>query len=180
MLPRSENRKIAPEQKEKAMAWNRARTLSLSLFGAVAAAAMLAAPPEKDAAKAAVYHCVGFDEPIRNNMHVAKGRVLPLRAKLQADGSYADATVLKAAPQVRVHLVPETGPEVDRTDQIDVRDYGKGTAFVWDAEAHWKFDLGTLKFEKEGKYRAFLIPGDEAEYKVEPGCEVTFLLGGER
>src|SRR4029077_15522961 len=95
------------------------------------------ATPEKS--KAATYRCVGFDEPIRNEMNVAKGRVLPLRAKLAMEGGgFADATVLKAAPKVRVLFKPESGSEVDRTDQIDVRDYGKGTSFVWDAEAHWK------------------------------------------
>jgi hypothetical protein len=140
------------------------------------------AAPEKDAGKArATYACVGFDAPIRNGMRVAKGRVLPLRVKLQkAGGGFADATVLKAAPQVRVHFIPEAGAETDATSQLDVRDYGKGTSFVWDPEAHWKFDLGTLKFEKAGSYRAFLISGDEAEYEVKPGCEVTFQLAGER
>ena len=96
------------------------------------------ATPEKDASKLPTYRCVGFDEPIRNEMNVAKGRVLPLRAKLAMEsGGFADATVLKAAPKVRVLFKPESGPEVDRTDQIDVRDYGKGTSFVWDAEAQW-------------------------------------------
>jgi len=153
----------------------------LALGSLLPAAGALASPPEKDAPKTPTYHCVGFDEPIRSGMRVAKGRVLPLRAKLQTEeGGFADATTLKSPPQVRVHFVPEGGAETDRTGQIDVRDYGKGTSFVWDAEAHWKFDLGTLKFEQEGKYRAFLIPGDEAEYKVEPTCEVVFILGGGR
>ncbi|HEY6928346.1 MAG TPA: hypothetical protein VJA66_01600 [Thermoanaerobaculia bacterium] len=135
-----------------------------------------AAPPEKGS-KTPTYACVGFDEPIRNDMQVAKGRVLPLRAKLaMEDGKFADMSVVKSPPKVRVFFVPDSGAEVDRTDQIDVRDYGKGTSFVWDAEAHWKFDLGTLKFADSGKYRAVLLPGDEAEYKVDPTCQVTFVL----
>ncbi len=158
------------------------RIAAVAVASVLAATLSAAAPLEKDTAQAkGTYACVGFAEPMRNGMRVAKGRVLPLRAKLQgAAGGFADATVLKAAPQVRVHLVPESGVETDVTSQIDVRDYGKGTAFVWDPEAHWKIDVGTLKFEKAGAYRAFLISGDEAEYEVKPGCEVTFQLAGER
>jgi hypothetical protein len=156
--------------------------ISAVLFGAALAVGQaLGQQPGKDAPKAAAYRCVGFDEPIKSGMRVGKGRVLPLRAKLQTEnGGFADEAAVKAAPQLRVHFVPETGAEVDRTDQIEVRDYGKGTSFVWDAEAHWKFDLGTLKFQQEGKYRAFLVSGDEAAYKVDPTCEVVFVLSGER
>ncbi|HEX7252639.1 MAG TPA: hypothetical protein VF376_07145 [Thermoanaerobaculia bacterium] len=156
---------------------------TLGRVGGLAGMALLAlstgafaAPPEKGS-KTPTYACVGFDEPIRNDMQVAKGRVLPLRAKLAMEGgAFADMNVVKAPPKVRVFFVPESGAEVDRTDQIDVRDYGKGTSFVWDAEAHWKFDLGTLKFTDMGKYRAVLLPGDEAEYKVDPTCQVSFAL----
>jgi hypothetical protein len=128
------------------------------------------------AEKARTYQCVGFDEPIRNEMNIPKGRVLPLRGKLAIEGGgFADQQTIKAAPKVRVMFVTDKG-EVDRTDQIDVRDYGKGTSFVWDAEAHWKFDLGTLKFAESGKYRAELLSGDEAEYKVDPICSAVFVL----
>jgi hypothetical protein len=134
------------------------------------------ATPENEGSKAPIYHCVGFDEPIRNEMNVPRGRVLPLRAKLAMEGgAFANQQILKAPPKVRATLLTDKG-EVDRTDQIDVRDYGKGTSFVWDAEAHWKFDLGTLKFAEPGRYRAVLLSGDETEYKVEPTCEVVFLL----
>ena len=150
--------------------WRIGALAGFALLGLAARAA--AAPPEKP-----TYHCVGFDEPIRNDMNVAKGRVLPLRAKLAKDGGgFADESVIKAAPKVRVFLIPESGAEADRTDQIDTRDYGKGTSFVWDAEAHWKFDLGTLKFADSGKYRAVLLSGDDTEYKVDPTCQVTFQL----
>jgi len=150
--------------------WRREALVGIAVLAFSTSA--VAAPPEKP-----TYHCVGFDEPIRNDMQVAKGRVLPLRAKLATDsGGFADQTVVKAAPKVRVFFVPESGSEVDRTDQIDVRDYGNGTSFVWDAEAHWKFDLGTLKFADMGKYRAVLLSGDDAAYRVEPTCQVTFVL----
>jgi hypothetical protein len=129
----------------------------------------LAAPP--------TYHCVGFDEPIRNDMQIPKGRVLPLRAKLaKDDGGFADGSVIKAAPKVRLFFIRESGGEIDRSEQIDTRDYGKGTSFVWDAEAHWKFDLGTLKLTDSGRYRAVLLAGDDAEYKVDPTCQVSFSV----
>jgi hypothetical protein len=153
------------------------------VFAALAlanAAGSPGAPPEKTAPKPPVYRCVGFDEPIRNGMQVGKGRVLPLRGKLAMDGGgFADGSAVKAAPRVRVFFLSESGAETDRTDQIDVRDYGKGTAFVWDPEAHWKLDLGTLKFQDRGRFKAQLLSGDESEYRVEPLCEVTFVLRGE-
>jgi hypothetical protein len=151
------------------------------LVRVLAALSLAAAASAAGADKPPSYRCLGFDEPIRNDMQVGKGRVLPLRGKLAiAGGGFADAKTLKASPRVRVFYVPESGPEVDRTDQIDLRDYGKGTSFVWDPEAHWKFDLGTLKFEKTGRYKAQMLSGDEAEYHVDPLCEVTFQLRGEK
>jgi len=146
----------------------------------IAALAFAAAAPAAES-KPPVYKCIGFAEPMRDDMNIAKGRVLPLRGKLEmASGGFADGTTLKAAPKVRVFFLPESGPEVDRTDQIDTRDYGKGTSFVYDPEAHWKFDLGTLKFEKPGRYKAQMLSGDEAEYRIDPICQVTFQLRGER
>lgn len=153
--------------------------LALSACLATSAGA-LGASPGKEAPKATAYRCVGFDEPVRNEMNIPRGRVLPLRAKLAMEGgAFADDKVVKAAPKVRVMFLTEKGQEVDRTDQIDVRDYGKGTSFVFDPEAHWKFDLGTLKFQENGRYRAILLSGDEAEYRVEPTCEVLFSLRGD-
>jgi len=127
-----------------------------------------------------VYHCVGFDEPLNKGpMQVGKGRVLPLRAKLADDsGGFGDDTTVKAHPMVRVAYQPETGAEVDKTDEIDLRDYGVGRSFVFDKEAHWKFDLGTLKFKQEGTYKVTVLSGDDAEYKVDPTCELVFHLHG--
>ena len=74
-----------------------------------------------------------------------RGRVLPLRAKLALpDGTFGDASTSSgAAPALTLKYRPESGPEVDKTAGIEVRDYGKGNRFVFDEEAHWKFDLGT-------------------------------------
>lgn len=128
------------------------------------------------------YRCQGFDEPLHDGMNIPKGRVLPLRGKLvAADGSFADQKVVKTPPAVSFKFQPEGKPEVDKTATVEVRDYGKGNHFVWDDEAHWKFDLGTKSLEDAGKYQVTLVSGDEAEYKVDPSCSLTFnLRGGEK
>jgi hypothetical protein len=128
----------------------------------------------------AVYHCVGFDEPQNKGpIQVGKGRVLPLRVKLADDGGgFGDDSTVKAHPMVRVAFQPESGAEVDKTDEIDLRDYGVGRSFVFDKEAHWKFDLGTLKFKQDGTFKVTVLSGDEAEYKVDPTCELVFHLHG--
>jgi hypothetical protein len=143
--------------------------LVLGLVGPHPASAKSPDPP--------TYRCQGFDEPLRDGMQIAKGRVLPLRAKLVGpDGSFGDQSSLKTPPAISFHYLPESGPEVDKTGGMEVRDYGKGTHFVWDDEAHWKFDLGTGNLADDGKYRVTLLSGDEAEYKVDPACAVTFNL----
>ncbi len=140
--------------------------------GFLASSAMRAASPAPP-----TYRCQGFDEPIRQDMQIAKGRVLPLRGKLLLPGgTFGDQTTIKAPPALTLKFLPESGPEVDKTAGIEVRDYGKGNRFVWDDEAHWKFDLGSKSLEDDGKYRATLISGDEAEYRVDPSCSVTFNL----
>ena len=128
------------------------------------------------------YRCQGFDEPLHDGMNIPRGRVLPLRGKLvAADGSFADQKVVKTPPAVSFKFQPESGPEVDKTSTVEVRDYGKGNHFVWDDEAHWKFDLCTKSLEDAGQYQVRLVSGDEAEYKVDPSCALTFnLRGGEK
>jgi hypothetical protein len=145
-----------------------------SLLWCAAAAAETPGPP--------TYRCQGFDEPLHDGMNIPQGRVLPLRGKLvAADGSFADQRALKTPPAVSLKFQPASGPEVDKTATIEVRDYGKGNRFVWDDEAHWKFDLGTKSLESSGKYSVRLVSGDEAEYKVDPACALTFnLKGGEK
>jgi hypothetical protein len=128
------------------------------------------------------YRCQGFDEPLHDGMDIPRGRVLPLRGKLMApDGTFADQKVVKTPPAISFKFQPASGPEVDKTSTVEVRDYGKGNHFVWDDEAHWKFDLGTKSLENPGKYQVRLVSGDEAEYKVDPPCTLTFnLRGGEK
>lgn len=125
-----------------------------------------------------VYACQGFDEPMhRQNIQIGRGRVLPLRGKLvRPDGKFGDASVVKAAPRISLKYQPESGPEVDKSAGVEVRDYGKGNRFVFDAEAHWKFDLGTGNLKEDGKYVVSLLSGDEKEYRVDPACSLVFLL----
>ncbi|MEO8191358.1 MAG: hypothetical protein ABI682_13535 [Acidobacteriota bacterium] len=136
-------------------------------------------PPAARAADAVpVYACQGFDEPMnRPNIEIGRGRVLPLRAKLvKADGAFADETVVKSPPTLSLKFKPESGPEVDKTAGMEVRDYGKGNRFVWDQEAHWKFDLGTGNLPDDGKYTVTVLSGDEKQYRVDPSCKLTFKL----
>jgi hypothetical protein len=127
------------------------------------------------------YTCQGFDEPLNHpNIHINRGRVLPLRAKLaRPDGTYGDDTTLKTPPQLALKFKPESGPEVDKSTGVEVRDYGKGNSFVFDKEAHWKFDLGTGNLPDDGKYTVTLLSGDPKEYRVDPACALDFLLGSD-
>ena len=143
--------------------------LFAALAWAVGAAAETPAPP--------TYRCQGFAEPLHDGMNVPQGRVLPVRAQLVLpDGAFGDQKTVKTPPAMILKYQPESGPEVDKTAGIEVRDYGKGNHFVWDDEAHWKFDLGTKSLADLGKYQVRLVSGDEAEYKVDPGCSLTFTL----
>lgn len=123
-----------------------------------------------------VYACQGFAEPMhRENIQIGRGRVLPLRARLALpDGTFGED--LKSAPKIALKYRPESGPEVDKTAGLEVRDYGKGNRFVFDKEAHWKFDLGTGNLKEDGRYVVSLLSGDEKEYRVDPGCSLSFLL----
>jgi len=153
--------------------------LPTALLTAAGLAALLAAPPLA-AEEPRTYRCQGFDEPLnRPTINIGRGRVLPLRAKLAlSDGSFADQKSVHVAPIVTLKYQPESGPEVDKTAGIEVRDYGKGNHFVWDDEAHWKFDLGTLSLPDDGKYAVALASGDEKEYRVDPTCSIVFILHG--
>ena len=74
---------------------------------------------------------------------------------------------------------PESGPEVDKTDGMEVRDYGKGNGFVFDEEAHWKFDLGTGNLPDNGKYIVTLRLGrrEGVSRSIRP-CTIVFNLHG--
>jgi hypothetical protein len=151
----------------------RHRLAAAVLLAAFAAAARAAGP-------APVYACQGFDEPMnRQNIEIGRGRVLPLRGKLvKPDGSFVEEGALKAAPALTLKYKPESGPEVDKTAGMEVRDFGKGNRFVFDQEAHWKFDLGTGNLPDDGAYTATLLSGDEKEYRVDPPCRLAFRLRG--
>jgi hypothetical protein len=142
------------------------------------AAAFYSPAPLRAADSTPVYACQGFDEPMnRPNIQIGRGRVLPLRAKLvKPDGTFADETTVKSTPTLSLKYKPESGPEVDKTSGMEVRDYGKGNHFVWDQEAHWKFDLGTGNLPDDGAYTVTVLSGDEKEYKVDPSCKLTFQL----
>lgn len=144
-------------------------TLLLALACIAPAAGQEKTPP--------TYRCEGFGEPMhRQNIQIPKGRVLPLMGKLVLpDGSYGTAATLKAPPAISLKYLPESGTEVARTD-LEVRDFGKGDRFVWDAEAHWKFDLGTSNLTDDGKYLVTLSTGDPKEYVVDPPCTLVFIL----
>jgi hypothetical protein len=146
----------------------------------LALAVVLSAPARCEDKAAPTYRCQGFDEPMhRENIRISRGRVLPLRAKLVLpNGAFGDATTLKTAPKISLQFLPESGPPVDKSNGIEVRDYGKGNSFVFDQEAHWKFDLGTGNQPENGRYKVSLISGDESEYRVDPACVLVFLLDG--
>ena len=154
------------------------RSRAFSILGCLFLASF-AAPPAR-AEDPAVYRCQGFDEPMnRSPINIGRGRVLPLRAKLLLpDGTFGDQSTVKTAPTLTLKYQPERGAEVDKTAGIEVRDYGKGNHFVWDDEAHWKFDLGTGNLPDDGKYVVTLLSGDEKEYKVDPACSLIFMLRG--
>ena len=141
-------------------------------LGSAAPFALAADPP--------TYRCQGFDEPMnRSPQQIGRGRVLPLRAKLVLpDGTFGDDDALTAAPMIVLKYQPESGPEVDKSDGVEVRDYGKGKSFVFDKEAHWKFDLGTGNLPDDGKYTVSLRSGNDKEYKVDPTCSLVFNLHG--
>jgi len=156
------------------------RVLAQILVCSIIAAAF-ARPALAQESAAKTYACQGFAEPLQHSpMQVAKGRVLPLRAKLATPGGgYVDDRILKTSPVVSLKFKPESGPEVDRSAGVEVRDYGKGTHFVWDDEAHWKFDLGTKSLpDDEGEYTVSVASGDEKEYKIDPTCSLVFHVRG--
>lgn len=154
------------------------RSFARPVLAALCAAAL--SPLCARAADPPTYQCRGFDEPMqRSPQQIGRGRVLPLRAKLAlADGSFGNDKTLPAPPALTLKYKPESGPEVDKTSGMEVRDYGKGDRFVWDDEAHWKFDLGTGNLPDDGQYVATLVSGDEKAYKVDPRCSITFNLRG--
>jgi hypothetical protein len=149
-----------------------ARVLLLLL--AVAAVSAQETPPPPN------YACDGFAEPLRTAepMELRPGRVLPLKGRLAAaDAKNADDTVLRTAPVVSLIFKPGEGPEVDKSGELEVWDYGKGKSFIYlaDPDPHWKFDLGTAKLAA-GRYLVTLVSGDPKEYTIDPVCRLELLI----
>ena len=154
------------------------RLFAISM-GALAALAAPASAPAQEKAPP-TYPCRGFDEPMhRSPQQISRGRVLPLRGKLVLPaGGFCDRNTVKTPPALTLKFRPAGGAEVDKTSGMEVRDYGKGNSFVWDDEAHWKFDLGTGNLPDDGEYVASMVSGDEKEYRLDPPCTIVFNLHG--
>jgi hypothetical protein len=154
-----------------------ARLAALSLAAVAAASGRTALGADQ---APVTYPCRGFDEPMqRSPQQISRGRVLPLRGKLALPGGgFCDRNTVKTPPALTLKFHPPGGAEVDKTAGMEVRDYGKGSSFVWDDEAHWKFDLGTGNLPDDGEYVANMVSGDEKEYRIDPPCTITFNLRG--
>jgi hypothetical protein len=139
-----------------------ARVFPAVLF-AFAITAQEVAPPK--------YSCDGFAAPLnRGSMEVERGRVLPLKGKLsRADGTAVVQGSVRTAPVVHIALSGE-----DKSGVLEAHDYGKGRSFVFDPEAHWKFDLGTSTLTGDGTWVVTLMSGDPKEYVVDPACRLEF------
>ena len=141
-----------------------ARVFSAVLF-AFTISAQETAPPK--------YSCDGFAAPLnRGSIDVERGRVLPLKGKLsRADGTAVVQGSVRTAPVVHIALSGE-----DKSSALEAHDYGKGRSFVFDPEAHWKFDLGTGTLTGNGTWVVTLLSGDPKEYVVDPACRFEFSL----
>ena len=156
------------------------RLTALSFVGLAAFAATSGRAALEAQQAPTVYPCRGFDEPMqRSPQQISRGRVLPLRGKLMLPGGgFCNRNTVKTPPALTLKFHPTGGAEVDKTAGMEVRDYGKGNSFVWDDEAHWKFDLGTGNLPDDGEYVASMVSGDEKEYRLDPPCTITFNLHG--
>lgn len=148
--------------------------LAASLLSSTGAARPAApAPPP-------VYRCQGFAPPLERQgsqpLRIKRGRTLPLKAVLLGDGGKAlDARAVKTPPKVQILFRPASGPEADRTRAIEAGDFGKGRSFVY-TESYWKFDLQSDALPETGTYRVRVLSGDEAEYRVDPSCELLVTV----
>lgn len=132
------------------------------------------------AAAAPAYRCQGFAAPLEKQgsqpLQIKRGRTLPLKAALVDKGGKAlDASAVKTPPKVQILFRPASGPEVDRTRAIEAGDFGKGRSFVY-RESYWKFDLQSDALPETGTYRVRVLSGDEAEYRVDPSCELLVTV----
>ncbi len=132
------------------------------------------------ASAAPVYRCQGFAAPLDKqgpqSLRIKRGRTLPLKATLlDKSGKALDALAIKTAPKVQILFRPASGPEADRTRAIEAGDFGKGRSFVH-RESYWKFDLQSDALPETGSYRVRVLSGDEAEYRIDPSCELPFTV----
>jgi hypothetical protein len=143
----------------------------------IAAAALVASLGSSAAPGATpVYRCQGFAAPLDKQgsqpLRIKRGRTLPLKALLLEKGGKAlDASAIKTPPKVQILFRPASGPEADRTRAIEAGDFGKGRSFVY-RESYWKFDLQSDALPETGTYRVRVLSGDEAEYRIDPSCEL--------
>lgn len=127
-----------------------------------------------------VYRCQGFAAPLERQgsqpLRIQRGRTLPLKATLlEKSGKGLDATAIKTAPKVQILFRSASGKEADRTRAIEAGDFGKGRSFVY-RESYWKFDLQSDALPETGTYRVRVLSGDEAEYRVDPSCELLVTV----
>ena len=146
--------------------------------------AFLLSPAPRAAAAGAttvpVYPCKGFAAPLETQgsqpLRIKRGRTLPLKALLlDKTGKPLGASGVKTAPKVQILFRPASGPEVDRTRVVEAGDFGKGRSFVF-RESYWKFDLQSDALSATGAYRVRVLSGDEAEYRVDPSCELLVAV----
>lgn len=157
------------------------RTFFLTAAAVLAASLVSSAGSAHAAAGAApVYRCQGFAAPLDKQgpqpLRIKRGRTLPLKATLiDKSGKTLDASAIKTAPKVKILFRPASGPEADRTRAIEAGDFGKGRSFVY-RESYWKFDLQSDALPETGTYRVRVLSGDEAEYRVDPSCELLVTV----
>ncbi len=147
----------------------------------LAASLVSSAGSARPAAGAApVYRCQGFAAPLDKQgsqpLRIKRGRTLPLKALLlDKTGRALNASAIKTVPKVQILFRPASGPEADRTRAIEAGDFGKGRSFVY-RESYWKFDLQSDALPETGTYRVRVLSGDEAEYRVDPSCELLVTV----
>ncbi|MFZ3136324.1 MAG: hypothetical protein WA126_02905 [Thermodesulfovibrionales bacterium] len=125
------------------------------------------------------YSCIGFETPLdKSPIKFKKNRVLPLKARLNNDGSYITNTDITAPPVVQVLYNSGVGGDpIDISD--DVLSAGNGTVgnqFVFTDEGKWQFNLQTKNYTALGTYSVSMETGNSSEYAITPTCSVDFIV----
>jgi len=126
-----------------------------------------------------MYACEGFHPPADSSpLKVkGKGRTIPLKANLTADGIPIGSDDPIAWPRLRV-LYLDTGGDPMEVTGLALAD-GHGTAdhrFVSADGLKWQYNLDTVNFVNPGKYRVELLSGNDGEYVIEPTCVVEYSI----